>query len=110
MNRTVNVYHNTNPDWGDKSLSGYRDGDKLKLVFSYLGGLDDEIDECERAFRIGNGEAFRDDSERAYSHAYYAAARRSLSVGDVVEYDGSMWACDSFGWTAIDIANVVHCS
>jgi hypothetical protein len=52
-------------------------------------------DAAEEAFDLTNNPSREDERARLYG------ARRSVSVGDVVEVDGVDYLCDSFGWAVI---------
>lgn len=52
-------------------------------------------DAAEEAFDLTNNPSREDERARLYG------ARRSVSVGDVVEVDGVDYLCDSFGWVVI---------
>jgi hypothetical protein len=53
--------------------------------------------------QFGDGADYRDeelleDWERSIAEEFRALDNYSLSVGDVVEVEGTQWLCESFGW------------
>lgn len=101
MDTKVTVYINTAADAGRRYFDGYVDGDPLTevLVYDLTPGTSVD-DELERVFRFGN-DAARDDAEQALSASYYAKARRSFSVGDVVQVGAKRFSCAGSGWKQI---------
>ncbi len=53
------------------------------------------IEAAEEAFDLTNNPSREEDRNRFYGR------HRSVSVGDVVEVDGTDYLCDSFGWVAM---------
>jgi len=50
---------------------------------------------CEEAFDISNNPGRREERAAVFGHS------RSVSVGDVVEVEGTKYVCASVGWVAI---------
>lgn len=69
----------------------------LKLVVY----ADTDREACEVAFMVCNSAVEELHCDRAYTddvRRYRTAGNRSLSVGDVVEADGTLYAVEDVGW------------
>ena len=54
-------------------------------------------------FHILNApEELLEDWERSIAEEFRALDNYSLSVGDVVEVEGTQWLCESFGWKELE--------
>jgi hypothetical protein len=60
-------------------------------------------DGAEQMFHILNApEELLEDWERSIAEEFRALDNYSLSVGDVVEVEGTQWLCKSFGWKELE--------
>ena len=58
---------------------------------------------AEQMFHICNApEEILEDWERFIAEKFREPGNYSLSVGDVVEVDGTQWLCESFGWKELE--------
>lgn len=83
--------------YGTGATSQAEVAQKLMVEGKYSETLELEInlpaDEiADEVFDLSNNPARQDERSRVYGNG------RSLSVGDVVEVDGEMLVCCSFGW------------
>lgn len=117
----VRVLLNSDPQ---ATWFGYRPGVVLYPALEYLADGDDHMWLCEQAFQAGtydgpitadpaDGRAAAADFEETYERlidrhtrqlaaAYRRAARRSVSVGDVVAVDDAFYAVAGLGYERID--------
>lgn len=102
MTMTVDVFHNVSTD-PMRYLQGYTDGDPLVKVATVT--VPDSITEvssaCEWVFRllnVGDDPAFGTPDPQALD--YRRRRNRSLSVGDVLLFDGAGFTCANAGWAA----------
>jgi hypothetical protein len=98
----VDVYFNLHPD----HFFGYEHGHPVRKAFTYdaptTSGLIELADEAFAAFNAPL--ELLAPAYRKIAEAYRAAGNRSLSVGDVLQIDGTWLACASVGWVELDHA------
>lgn len=121
MYRTITVYHNTN---AEGMLRGYSKNDAVTPVFTYaddvefyitvnhLGGVVSSVEDLKdrtpyanfmfAAFNSYPDEMHVDLKYTSLVRAYRALRLRSLSVGDVVDIGGELFAVGSTGWTKLE--------
>ena len=59
--------------------------------------------EQSRCFIFLNApEELLEDWERSIAQEFRALDNYSLSVGDIVEVEGTQWLCESFGWKELE--------
>jgi hypothetical protein len=62
---------------------------------------------AELVFHITNApEEMLSEEELEVAKAFRAKGNYSLSTGDIVEVDGEMFLCESFGWKKVDPSTV----
>ncbi|MFL0579644.1 hypothetical protein [Dietzia sp. 179-F 9C3 NHS] len=101
----AHVYLNADPD-RMAMVDGYRTGHPLRHCFQLPLTADEQAMSREQLaermfhlFNVGDDPAYGTPDERAI--AYRLACNRSLSVGDVVEIDGTFLAVASCGFDVI---------
>ncbi len=101
MTATVKVYLNTNER--ESFLRGYVPGDPLRLAATWTTPQHNPGEELNRASRELN----IDEPTTDWARQYRADRNRSLSVGDVVVFGETAWACEKVGWTQVGMSDAV---
>lgn len=102
----VRVFHDVEQDEHGRNLGfyGWSPEHGMALVFAYYERDDQEdLDACERAFRVFN---IGHDPDFGTPHPlaieYRRRRNRSLSVGDVVAVNDRFYHCADVGWVLIE--------
>ncbi|MDN5757920.1 MAG: hypothetical protein L0H59_05220 [Tomitella sp.] len=98
MSRVATIFHNAAVDDEGRQLGvfGYQPGQPMALVFR--AGLPDSLTGAKALESLF--EEFNIGDDRPAGGAYRTVyGLRSLSVGDIVELDGTYYACGSCGWS-----------
>lgn len=86
----VNIYH-----------GAFESDDPEKVRFNYTSrGFFSDSTILNRAFEMFNGDpGYLEKNDLYIAKRYRFAQLRSLSVGDIVEIDGSKYRCGPVGWS-----------
>lgn len=107
--RRVTIFHNVATDHQGRHLGmldGYGAGHPVIMVARYETEASDPCDEAYFLFNVGHDPEFGKPSLIAQEYRF--RGNRSLSVGDVVEYDRRYYACASAGWEPIDRPHILN--
>lgn len=102
-NRVIIIWHNVNMSEGRPTgfLHGYADNDAVTPVFVFTDTRDTTpVKLAEHCFHMFNAppEYLTDKTDAAIANRYRANRLRSLSVGDLVQIDGALFACERAGF------------
>ncbi len=78
-------------------------GDRAEVYKTSSKEVKSGKDGAEQMFHILNApEELLEDWQLPIAEEFRALDNYSLSVGDIVEVDGTQWLCESFGWKELE--------